>query len=715
MFARRHLLVELAPYFYGHEPSVLDLVVDRALSDPEVVPLVGVAGARDRMYSLASVLARETAIADSLARQLARSDAPTVDSSIVQAEITAAEERIGGRLSDGQREAAVAICTSGRGAELVVGVAGSGKTTMLAVVTAAFEHTGHRVIGTATSGQAARTLGTEASIGESRTLTSLVWRLDHDQLTLDDRTVVILDEVGMTDDVDLIRLTGYVEASGAKLVLVGDDRQLGPVGPGGALGALVSRHPGAVHDLVENRRQSDPDERRALEELRAGNITKALCWYANNERIHAVADRHDALDAAVDAWAADMVAGHQTGLYAWRRANVAELNNRARHWMHHTGRLAGPELECGGGNVFQAGDQVIALAPNHQAGLVTSQRATVDAVDPQAGTIILRCGDGELVCLSGVEAAADRLGYGYATTVHRAQGATTDRAHLFADGGGRELAYVAMSRARTASDVWVVADDLDQAVDDLHTDWSTQKRPVWAIDTGLPDTTSTTREELAALPDDQKARIMSLAAARCQLTAQGLDGVHGSDLAPAIHDLTTTLDQTRQAKADLAAGTGSYHDTDAGLALRDLREARARLQQATHLAEKGDRRRDRRTAAHEAERWANAAADAQRRCNDYVALEAARLDNQLLRHQEALDRLQRRQDDRRRAEERVHQRALIANRTASRLSKTLNDNVRARLDGVGRAKASPTSGRQVRVYQPATEPLEPTRRVGPDL
>lgn len=35
------------------------------------------------------------------------------------------------------------------------------------------------------------------------------------------------------------------------------------------------------------------------------------------------------------------------------------------------------------------------------------------------------------------------------------QGATVDRAHVFADGGGRELAYVAMSRARESSQVYV--------------------------------------------------------------------------------------------------------------------------------------------------------------------------------------------------------------------------------------------------------------------
>ena len=53
-------------------------LADRALADPEAVPLVGVAGARERAHSLASVLARETAIAESLARQIDRGDAPAV-------------------------------------------------------------------------------------------------------------------------------------------------------------------------------------------------------------------------------------------------------------------------------------------------------------------------------------------------------------------------------------------------------------------------------------------------------------------------------------------------------------------------------------------------------------------------------------------------------------------------------------------------------------
>jgi hypothetical protein len=79
------------------------------------------------------------------------------------------------------------ICESGRQVELVVGVAESGKTNALACVRDAYQAAGYRVVGTSTSGQAARTLGREAGIAESHTLASLLRHLDHDRLTLDAR------------------------------------------------------------------------------------------------------------------------------------------------------------------------------------------------------------------------------------------------------------------------------------------------------------------------------------------------------------------------------------------------------------------------------------------------------------------------------------------------------------------------------------------------
>jgi hypothetical protein len=328
-----------------------------------------------------------------------------------------------------------------------------------------------------------------------------------------------LDEVGLTDDTDLLRLSAHVEAAGAKLVLVGDDRQLGPVGPGGALGALLARHPGAVHTLSENRRQVDVDEREVLAELRAGKVGIAVSWYEQQERLHAVSDREGALRAAVEAWAADVAAGKETGLYAWRRANVAELNARARRWMEEAGRLAGPELLLPDGACYRAGDQVLALTPSADGSLVTSERATVEAVEAELGTLVLRTADDHLARLGAEDASTDRLGYACATTVHRSQGSTTSRAHLFADGGGRELAYVAMSRAREGTHVWAVADDLRQAREDLARDWSSERRPTWAIDTGLPGPGTLERAAMTALPAGDRARLVAVAGGQARLQA----------------------------------------------------------------------------------------------------------------------------------------------------------------------------------------------------
>ena len=276
VFSRRHLLVELAPFLYGWEPRLVDAVAARVLADPDVIPLIGVDGAIEPVHALASVIAREEVIAGRIAASLDRTDAPVAAPDRVAAAVADTEAGIGGRLAGEQRRAVEATCSSGRGVELVVGVAGAGKTSMLAAVAAAFEASGCQMLGTATAGQAARTLADGADLRASSTLASLVGRLDRGQLHLDDRSVVILDEAGMTDDIDLARLTTHAQLAGAKLIVVGDHRQLGAVGPGGALAALAARHPDAVHHLTENRRQVDPEEREALEQLRDGDIDRAV-------------------------------------------------------------------------------------------------------------------------------------------------------------------------------------------------------------------------------------------------------------------------------------------------------------------------------------------------------------------------------------------------------------------------------------------------------
>jgi hypothetical protein len=158
VFARRDAIVALAPHLYGQDPALLHPMVDRLLADPEAIPLVGMRGAREPVWSTAKTLATEQAIAGMVSNQLARRDAPAISGTEVVAAVRAAEDRQGYVLTSAQDDTVAAVCTSGRGAELVLGVAGSGKTTMLSVARQAFEFGGYEVLGTATSGQAARNL-----------------------------------------------------------------------------------------------------------------------------------------------------------------------------------------------------------------------------------------------------------------------------------------------------------------------------------------------------------------------------------------------------------------------------------------------------------------------------------------------------------------------------------------------------------------------------
>jgi len=132
------------------------------------------------------------------------------------------------------------------------------------------------------------------------------------------------------------------------------------------------------------------------------------------------------------------------------------------------------------------------------------------------------------------------------------------------------------------------------------------------------------------------------------------------------------------------------------------------------LGEYGERRRDRRAVAKEASYWAGREADAQRRWHSYVSPEAARLDNQIAHDQHALDLLNDRQHDLRRAEKRVQAHGVKAGQAARQLNAQLDDCYRSSLDGVPTAPAMRAARHQA-YPRPSQRAPEPTRRLGADL
>jgi len=209
----------------------------------------------------------------------------------------------------------------------------------------------------------------------------------------------------------------------------------------------------------------------------------------------------------IRAWASDIDARRDPLLLAYRRDNVEVLNRVARELWERSGRLTGPELTAPGGRTYRAGDQVITLAPGPKGAWVTSQAARVTAVDPEAETLTAITPDGRQLHMSAEYIGADRVAHGYAITAHRAQGTTVEVAHVLDDGGGRELAYVAMSRARNASHVYTTAPDLDQAAQRLTWSWDDERRQQWATDRAraaqrLAELRAEHRELIGSIPPD---------------------------------------------------------------------------------------------------------------------------------------------------------------------------------------------------------------------
>ena len=140
-----------------------------------------------------------------------------------------------------QAEMVRRLALDGDGVAVVVGQAGTGKTFALAAAREAWEASGYRVVGAALARRAARELEDGAGI-ESTSVAALLDELRTRRCSaLPRRAVLVIDEAGMVPTRELAELVEHVERAGAKLVLVGDHRQLPEIGAGGAFRGARTR------------------------------------------------------------------------------------------------------------------------------------------------------------------------------------------------------------------------------------------------------------------------------------------------------------------------------------------------------------------------------------------------------------------------------------------------------------------------------------------
>jgi ATP-dependent exoDNAse (exonuclease V) alpha subunit len=370
-----------------------------------------------------------------------------VSPAIIDAELMARP-----RLSDEQARMVHQLTSSGNGVDIVLGVAGAGKTSGLECARAAWDAGGHHLFGVALAARAAAELRAQSGI-PSITLDSFLTTLDHRRERLPSRAVLILDEAAMVDTRRLARLLEHASTANAKVVLVGDDHQLPEIEAGGAFTGLLRRLPAVV--LAENRRQTDPIDERALAELRTGNAAPAVQHLMANGRITVVPTSLAAHEQMTRDWVAARTNGEDVVMLAVRRVEVHELNQLARAQLVATGEVQREGIEVAG-HEFAIGDRVMALNNRRGLGIANGDRGTLTTANEKGVTINLD--RGPTINLPTSYLDAGHLTHAYATTIHKAQGMTCDRTLVLASGAlFREAGYTALSRGRTENRLYVIA------------------------------------------------------------------------------------------------------------------------------------------------------------------------------------------------------------------------------------------------------------------
>jgi len=341
----------------------------------------------------------------------------------------------------------------------VVGPGGSGKTYAIRAYADAARAGGNHLIGVAPTATAARKLGETLGDGWTGTIAMLNHHLDTRNEQLPRETVVVCDEASMVSTKDLARLVDRVEGCDGKLILLGDPHQLPSIDSGGLFHRIVANRRGVVTDLAEvNQRQQLNVDRQALHQLRAGESGRAVFDYTEAGRVHLGHHRGDTMATLVDAWWADTRTHgvDQVRMLAAHRHDVELLNHLARTRMDESRHLTEPAVETRSGVVLQRRDRIMVRANWYaHRDLRNGQTGTVTSVDPVAGSVTFRRDhDGVEITLPKryVDSSVD---YGYAQTIHTAQGQTYDKVHVYLDATiTAEHGYTGLSRARGQTHIW---------------------------------------------------------------------------------------------------------------------------------------------------------------------------------------------------------------------------------------------------------------------
>lgn len=257
--------------------------IERALADAErrgeLIRERGPTPAAERLTTRAMVES-ERRMADALERGRGDHRAVMTEKEFTRA-LTKFEAARGFKLSDEQRAAAGLILTGADRFQGVQGLAGTGKTTLLAFVREAAESKGWHVTGHSNGAEQAATMERESGITTTTTASHLLQEqsaaTERGRASPDDvKELRIMDEASQSGQVQFNRVMESTESAGARTVFLGDRLQHQSVEAGKAFERALAHMPVATLGEASIRRQRTAHMKDVVHEVLAGRHGEAV-------------------------------------------------------------------------------------------------------------------------------------------------------------------------------------------------------------------------------------------------------------------------------------------------------------------------------------------------------------------------------------------------------------------------------------------------------
>lgn len=393
------------------------------------------------------------------------------------------------RLSEEQVDV-VKHVSEGRSLTLVQGWAGAGKSTAMEASREVFEAQGLEVFGIAPTGKAAENLSEGAKI-PSKTIDSFLLSKAKD-LRGEGKGVLIVDEAGMVGSRKMEALLSLAKEKQARVVLVGDSRQLSSLDAGAPF-RVLEKHVGSK-SLSEIRRQEILWQREAVKAFAEGRAMEGLAAYREGGFLSVKETGKERDLDLIESWRKATVTteskrdvdrveskgvkvGGNALILASANAHVESLNQQAREQWKQAGLVRGKEhvievskksqgKDVRGGEqteerVFSKGDRIVFLRNEREIGVTNGQFGTVEQIvsrkDRSGLQVKVNLDNGRRAYFNTDK--YNHIDHGYASTVYKSQGSTIDRVFVaHTPGMGRESAYVALSRHKVGLEIFVAKD-----------------------------------------------------------------------------------------------------------------------------------------------------------------------------------------------------------------------------------------------------------------